>query len=131
MKKARIIIVEDNLLISIELNSRLTGLGYDIIKVTDTGEGAITECFKLSPDLILMDIRLKGDMDGIEAAKEIRSQCDIPILFVSAYSDDCIIEKSNELGSCGYIVKPFENYELFKIIESTLSHYRDNISGKY
>ena len=94
MEKAKILIVEDEAIIAMEIENQLQGLGYEVTSIVDTGEKAIKKAEEDKPDLMLMDIRIKGEMDGIEAAEEIRNRFGIPVVFSTAYLDEERIERA-------------------------------------
>lgn len=121
MEKKKIIVVEDNILISIDIRTRLIQMDYDVVCVVNSGEDAVSKSLELKPDVIIMDIKLSGSMDGIEAARKIHEVFGIPVIFVSAYADEETIERANLVNPVCYIVKPFENVQLYTAIESALS----------
>jgi len=94
MTRAQILVVEDDSIIAMELEDRLYGLGYVVCATTAYGEEAIEKAAELGPDLVLMDIRLKGAMDGIEAAAEIRERYDIPVVYLTAYADSNTLQRA-------------------------------------
>lgn len=113
-------LVEDNKIISMELKQRLEHMGYEVFDVVNSGEEAVLKVNELSPDLILMDIKLKGKMDGIEAAGQIDSQYHIPIVYVTAYEDEETLKRAKYTHPKGYLVKPLEEEALHSIIESSI-----------
>jgi CheY-like chemotaxis protein len=117
MKMRQILIVEDVVMIADFMKLVLSRHGWQVSGITASGEEAVASALTTSPDLVLMDIRLAGFIDGIEAAERIRSQRRIPIVFVSAYTDFDIIQKAMETGASGYIVKPFTGKDLIFAIE--------------
>ncbi|HTY22009.1 MAG TPA: sigma 54-interacting transcriptional regulator [Desulfomonilaceae bacterium] len=117
MPAPRILIVEDERLVVNALVRNLEGLGYKVVSSVSTGEDAIARVKETLPDLVLMDIRLEGEMDGIEAAGQISSQFDIPIVFVTAYADQKILAKAKITEPYGYLVKPLSKRELHAAIE--------------
>ncbi len=119
-KKIRILVVEDEAIIGMELQTRLIRQGYDVPFVIDTGPKAIKKAGEMEPDLILMDIFLKGDMDGIEAAEEIRQKYAFPIVFLTANTDKQTFERAKRSAPLGYIQKPFQENVLFSTIEIAL-----------
>jgi signal transduction histidine kinase len=119
-RKIRILIVEDEAIIGMELQARLTRQGYDVPFVVDTGPKAIKKAGEIEPDLILMDIFLKGDMDGIEAAEEIHQKYAFPIVFLTANTDKQTFERAKRSAPLGYIQKPFQENVLFSTIEIAL-----------
>ncbi len=120
MAKAKILIVEDDAIIAMDIESRLKNLGYSVSGSANYGEKAIEKVEELKPDLVLMDIVLKGDMDGIEAAEIIRSRFDIPVVFLTAYADEERLEKAKLTVPFGYILKPFQDRDLQITIEMAL-----------
>lgn len=123
-RKSRILVVEDEMLISMEIQETLARLGFEVAGQAITGEAAIDEAVKKSPDLILMDIRLQGEMDGIEAAASIKEQLGIPIIFLTAHSDKNTLERAISINPSGYLIKPFNERELFSNIEMALHKAR-------
>ena len=124
MTKARILVVEDEGIVAIELQDILEGLGYDVPAAVATGEEAIRETGKARPDLVLMDITLTGDIDGIEAAEQIRARFDIPVVYLTAYADDKTLRRAARTEPAGYLLKPFDEGELRTTIEITLYKHR-------
>ncbi len=124
MARERILIVEDEKIIALDLKRRLLDFGFEIIGIIPTGENAISVAEKEAPDLILMDIMLKGQTDGIEAAKQIRQSLDIPVVFLTSYSDQDTLERAKEAEPFGYILKPFKERELLTTIEIVLYKHR-------
>jgi formate hydrogenlyase transcriptional activator len=112
MEKARILIVEDESIIAMEIESQLQNLGFEVTSIVDTGEKAIKKAESDKPDLILMDIRIKGKMDGIETAQEIWSKNSIPVIFCTAFLDDNKIERAKKILPFGYLVKPIQEKDL-------------------
>lgn len=115
-----ILVVEDEGIVAKDLQNRLRALGYFVLSVAVSGEEAIGKTEKLHPDLVLMDIKLKGKIDGIEAAKQIRVQFNIPVIYVTAYADEETLKRAKGTGVYGYILKPFEDRELRANIEAAL-----------
>ncbi|MBF0464783.1 MAG: PAS domain S-box protein [Nitrospirae bacterium] len=120
MASGRIFVVDDEVIISQDITVTLKKLGYDVVGSASTGQDAIDKVLELKPDLILMDIQLIGDIDGIEAAREIHNYYDIPVIFVSSYSDDQLLKRAKVTGPFGYILKPFDDRSLYASIEMTL-----------
>ena len=108
----RILIVEDERIVAGDIRSRLRRLGYAVVDMVSTGEEAIQRADVLHPDLVLMDIRLEGSMDGIQAADAIRSRLDIPVIYLSAFADKQTVERAKVTEPFGYLIKPFEDSEL-------------------
>ncbi len=123
MVNRRILIVNDEILIARELESKLAGFGYEVSGITSSGREAIALTEQIRPSLVLMGIVLKGDLDGIEAAAEIRQRWAIPIIFVTEYMDDATLQRATLTAPTGYLVKPFPAWELRANIELAL--YKD------
>ena len=116
----RILIVEDELIVSADIASRLKRMGYLVTGQADTAERAIELCSESKPDLVLMDIRLKGDVDGVAAADTIRTQYQIPVVFLTAHADEPTLQRAKITEPYGYVLKPFEERELRIVIEMSL-----------
>jgi AmiR/NasT family two-component response regulator len=112
MANERLMIVEDESIVAMGIKHKLEDLGYIIVGIEATGEGAVETALKTEPDLILMDIVLKGNMDGIEAAQIIHSYLDIPIIYITAYSDEEVLKRARITEPYGYILKPFKKSEV-------------------
>jgi two-component system cell cycle sensor histidine kinase/response regulator CckA len=117
MGMAQILIVEDDSIIAMELQERLQGLGYNVCGVSASGQDAIHQANRLRPDLVLMDIRLRGAMDGVEAAAKIRAQQDIPVIYLTAYADQSTLQRAKVTQPYGYVLKPFGERELNTAVE--------------
>lgn len=124
MEKKKIFVVEDESIVSLEIQSRIKHLGYIVSGTAASGDEAIRKVMDLKPDLILMDIRIKGEIDGIETAAEIKKIYDVPIIFLTAYADPVTIQRAKITDPFGYIIKPFEERELHISIEIAL--YKDH-----
>jgi excisionase family DNA binding protein len=117
---ARILVVEDEIVVAMDIQKSLTSLGYSSPDVVFTGSDAVQTAVETHPDLVLMDIRLKGDMDGIEAAEQIRRRLDIPVVYLTAYADKQTLERAKRTQPYGYILKPFREKDLESSIEVAL-----------
>jgi PAS domain S-box-containing protein len=124
MPKPRILIVEDESLVGLSLQRKLEVLGYEVSAVVGSGEEAIQQARLLQPDLALMDIMLGGELDGVEAARQIRTQLDMPIIYLTAYSDDNTIERAKFTSPFGYLLKPLQERELQIAIEMALHRHQ-------
>ena len=120
MPNPAILIVEDEAIVAEDLAQKLRRLGYEIRGTTARGEAAVGLARDLRPDLVLMDIRLQGAMDGVEAAACIRSECALPVIFLTAHSDQATLQRAKLTEPFGYILKPFEELELQTHIEMAL-----------
>ncbi len=119
----RVLIVEDEILIAEELTERLSNLGFAVIAAVDTAEEGIAIAIRENPDLVLMDIRLQGRKDGVQAAKEIRQQMDVPIVYVTAYSDPLTVQRTIGTEYDGFILKPFHRHELQSTIDVAMRRH--------
>ena len=121
--KANVLVVEDENIVAVDIMDRLRGLGYEISAHVTSGEAAIEKAGELRPDLVLMDIMLKGQMDGVEAAEVIGRRFGLPVIYLTAYMDSTTLERAKITVPYGYILKPFEERELHTTIEMALFHH--------
>jgi len=121
---ARVLVVEDESIEAMGIERKLKRLGYIVPAVVASGEEAVKKAEETQPDLVLMDIRLKGDVDGIEAAKQIRSRFNIPVVYLTAYADEETLQRAKITEPNGYILKPFEERELRSNIEMALYKHK-------
>jgi len=124
MAKARIMIVEDEMIVAGDIKKTLQDKEYVVSTVVSSGEEAIKKAEQDNPDLVLMDIVLKGEMDGIETAKQIRSRFNIPVLYLTAYANKKMLERAKITEPFGYIIKPFHEKELHSNIEMALYKHK-------
>ncbi|MHC5034564.1 MAG: response regulator, partial [Planctomycetota bacterium] len=124
MANARIQVVEDESIVALDIKDNLEILGYNVVAVESSGEPAIQKAIETRPDLVLMDIRLKGEMDGIEAAQQIRAHLGTPVIYLTAYADEATLQRAKITEPYGYILKPFEERELHTTIEMALYKHR-------
>jgi PAS domain S-box-containing protein len=120
MKKARILIVEDSLIVAYHLRKTLEVEGYSVLGIESTGEAALMAIPRHAPDIVMMDIMLAGKMDGVETAMQVRSRYHIPVVFLTALSDKDTIQRAKITEPFGYVTKPFEDREIFTVIEMAL-----------
>lgn len=125
MVQTRILVVEDEVIVADDIRRSLQNLGYDVTSIASSGEIAIKKVEENTPDLVLMDIMLQGKMDGIEAASQIKSRFDIPVVYLTAYSDEKIMERAKITEPFGYLIKPFRDREVQINIEIAL--YKNKI----
>lgn len=128
MENARIMVVEDEAIIAKDIQNLLNGLGYSVPAVVSSGEEAIKKAEETHPDLVLMDIVLKGHMDGIQAAEQIGLRFDTPVVFLTAYADETTLQRAKTTEPFGYILKPFQERELHTTIEIAL--YKSQMDKK-
>ena len=120
MSKTNILIVEDESIVAKDIQHSLKKLGYNVVDIVSTAENAISVAVEKLPDLVLMDIMLKGLMSGIEAAQTIREQLNIPVIFLTAYADESTFTKAKLTEPYGYIIKPFKEIDLHTSIEMAI-----------
>ena len=127
-RQKRILVVEDEGIISLDIQNMLKRLGYDVPTTASSGEEAIKKTEQIKPDLVLMDIVLKGETDGVEAAEQIRKRFDIPVIYLTAHADNEILERAKITEPFGYILKPIEEKELYTNIE--IAFYKHKIESR-
>ena len=130
MEKAKILIVEDEAIIAVEIEKQVQSLGHEVTSIADTGEKAIKKAEEDKPDLILMDIRIKGEMDGIDAAEIIRNRFGIPIIFSTAYLDQERIDRAKITMPFGYLLKPIQEKDMKVTLKMALNVARSDDERK-
>lgn len=120
MDKVRILIVEDEHIVAWDLERRLTRLGYTVLGMVSSGEEAIAKALELKPDIILMDIRLSGEMDGVEAAEHIRARMKTAIIYMTAYGDERTLQRTQASNHLTVMRKPFQNDALQRALDEAL-----------
>ena len=120
MDRVRILIAEDEILVARDTENMLLNFGYEVLGIAGTGEEAVAAAGELSPDLILMDIRLRGKVDGVEAARQVRELYNLPVIFVTAHADEATLQRAKLAGPIGYLLKPFEEKELRMTVETAV-----------
>lgn len=118
---ARLLVVEDERIVALNLQQRLRTLGYEVAAVASSGAEAIEHAQRLAPDLVLMDIRIEGDLDGIETATRINSQRRVPVVYLTAHSEESTIERARQTAPYGYLLKPFSEREMHATIQMALA----------
>lgn len=121
MEPKRIIIVEDEGIVAMDISKCLTHMGYEVAFTADSGEKVLEKIDSCPADLILMDVELKGSLNGLDTAKAVKEKYDIPVVFLTAFEDDATLKKIGELSTDGYLVKPFEDDNLKSTIDKVLS----------
>ncbi len=119
----RVMIAEDEVFTALELQFHLEQLGYEVVDLVSSGEQAVKRAIALKPDLLMMDVRLEGEVDGIDAFRAIRKEHDVPVIFLTAFGDEETISRAKESGAFGYILKPFKERELRAMIEVSLNRH--------
>jgi CheY-like chemotaxis protein len=128
VENARILIVEDEKLVALSIEKCLKDRGYEVLPMTSSGEEAVQRVSQLSPDLVLMDIRLRGKIDGVEAARQIEAHFKTPIIFLTAYSEESTLERAKLTQPFGYLTKPFEERTLQATVEMAL--FKSSMEGQ-
>jgi CheY-like chemotaxis protein len=126
MSDERILVVEDEQQVAQYIERTLISFGFIVVSSTDCGDRAVHDASSLRPDLVLMDIHLKGIMDGIEAARQIRSRLDVPVVFLTSLRDECTFLRAKSVAPFGYILKPFSSCDLRNAIEIALFQHHCN-----
>ncbi|MDX2172486.1 MAG: LytTR family transcriptional regulator DNA-binding domain-containing protein [Bacteroidota bacterium] len=126
MEKLNIYIVEDESIVAKDIQNSLVKLGYNVMGISNNGKEAIERITELMPDLILMDIMIKGDLTGIDVSEQIKAALNIPVVFLTAYADEGTLAKAKITEPYGYILKPFKEIDLHSTIEmSVYKHKKD------
>lgn len=120
MAKTNVLVVEDESIVSKDIQHSLKKLGYNVAGAAATGEKAIELALDLKPEVVLMDIMLKGDLTGIEAASKIREELNIPVVYLTAYADEATLSKAKVSEPYGYIIKPFKEIDIHTSIEMAI-----------
>ena len=119
----RIYIVEDSRIVAMELRRTLVALGYEIAGMAGSGEEAVAGCAEAVPDLVLMDVKLPGGLDGIMAAREIRARINVPVVYATAYSDRAFVEEVQKSFPFGYVIKPYRERDLLVALETAFTRF--------
>lgn len=127
MGKIKVVIVEDESIVAKDIQTILKNLGYNVVGVYAAGEKALADLENVQPDIVLMDIMLKGEITGIQAAEIIRERYDVPVVFLTAYADESTIEKAKTAIPYGYIIKPFKEKELETTIEMAINKHKSDM----
>jgi DNA-binding LytR/AlgR family response regulator len=126
MEKLNIFIVEDESIVAKDIQNSLTKLGYNVVGIANNGTDAIERITELVPDLVLMDIMIKGDLTGIDVSEKIKEKISVPIIFLTAYADEGTLAKAKITEPYGYILKPFKEIDLHSTIEMAVyKHEKD------
>ena len=127
MEKLNIFIVEDESIVAKDIQNSLTKLGYTVVGIANNGTDAIERIVELSPDLVLMDIMIKGDLTGIDVSEKIKEKINVPVIFLTAYADEGTLAKAKITEPYGYILKPFKEIDLHSTIEMAVyKHQKDS-----
>ena len=130
MSKAKVLIVEDEIITATALRNALQEMGFSICSLTTSGEKAIKTAEQEKPDIVLMDVKLPGEMDGIETAREIHSRFGIPIIYMTGYSKETVLKLAGIQEPYEYLSKPVENLDMKKAIDSALHKHKVDLGEK-
>ena len=120
MINSKILIVEDEIIIALDLKIRLEQLGHEILSIAFNGKDAVKLTGETIPDLVLMDIQLNGEMDGIEVAEQIHNLYNIPFIYLTGSYDNSLMERAKQTNPIGFITKPFDETEIQNLIQKTI-----------
>lgn len=127
MSKGRILIVEDETIVALDVRARLVRLGYEVVGHAVTGSKAVELAHAAKPDLVLMDVMLEGGMDGIETATLLRESYNLPVVYITAYTDQKTLDRAKHTNPLGYLTKPFEDHELALTVEMALFKHKAEV----
>ncbi|MEO8406482.1 MAG: response regulator, partial [Chitinophagaceae bacterium] len=125
----KILVVEDEMIIAAKISMQLNGLGYEVTGILPRGEEALLHVEENRPDIVLLDINLKGNLDGIETALQLQKQTDIPVIFLTANADDATFNRAKAAKPYAFISKPYKQLDLQRAIELTISRMAENETG--
>ncbi len=125
----KILVVEDEMIIAAKISMQLTSLGYEVTGILPRGEQAIQQVKENKPDILLLDINLKGELDGIETARQVQLFADIPIIYLTANSDEATFNRAKPTRPSAFISKPFKQLDLQRAIELTISRMAEHSTG--
>ncbi|MGY6562007.1 MAG: LytR/AlgR family response regulator transcription factor [Luteibaculaceae bacterium] len=120
----RVVVIEDEAIVRKDITLCLARLGYQVVGTGDTADKAVELAMELKPDIFLMDIKIKGDKTGIDAALAIKKQINLPIIYLTAYADDATLEKAKQTEPYGYILKPFKEVDIKTAIEMAMHKHK-------
>jgi CheY-like chemotaxis protein len=118
-----IMVVEDEVIVAMDIKTRLERVGYRVQAVVSSGDKVLAKAEEVRPDLIVMDILLEGAMDGVSAAEAVRERLAIPVVFLTAHADSMTVRRAKQTFPYGYILKPFEERQLLVTVEMALAHH--------
>ncbi|HEX3036694.1 MAG TPA: response regulator [Thermodesulfobacteriota bacterium] len=124
IKRSKILIVEDEKIVAMDLRDRLEKLGYAVSSIASSIEEALRKIKETRPDMVLLDIRLDHNTDGVKIAEQIRLRFKVPFIYMTAYADESTLEAAKKTAPYGYILKPFEDKEIHTTIQIVLYKYK-------
>ena len=120
LEKKRILLVEDEAITALDVSNMLKNIGYDVAATIASGKEAVDKALEIKPDLILMDIILSDDIDGIDATREIKSQISVPVVYLTGNADSRTYKRAGETNHLGYLIKPVSRDNLKSVISTAL-----------
>jgi DNA-binding LytR/AlgR family response regulator len=129
-KPVKVLIVEDEMIIAAKISMHLTNLGYEVSGIIPRGEEAIVHCRENPPDILLLDIKLKGELSGIETAKAIQKEMDIPIVYLTANADDATFDEAKQTRPFAFLSKPYKKLDLQRTLDLVVNRLNDQIASK-
>jgi two-component system, cell cycle sensor histidine kinase and response regulator CckA len=130
MSNAQILVVDDEPIVAKNIQMELSSMGYTVPAIAASGEEALEKAGEMHPDLVLMDISLKGSMDGVETSKRMQERFDIPVVYLTAYADERTLQRAKKTGAFGYLLKPYEEKELQTTIEIALHKHKQEVARR-
>lgn len=130
MTGSKVLIVEDEVIVAMSIERSLSSFGYDVVGLSTTPEDSIRMAEELRPDIVLMDINLEGEIDGIDAAKKISEISDIPVVYLTSYTNEETLRRAISTNPYGYLTKPVRVKEIYNTIEIVLNKHRVNLTEK-
>lgn len=130
MSNTQIVVVEDEAIVAKNIELELISMGYAVAATAASGEEALQKVAQVHPDLVLMDIALKGSLDGVQTAEQIQERFDVPIIYLSAYADEQTLQRAKKTGPFGYLLKPYEEKELQTTIEIALHKHKTEVARR-
>jgi CheY-like chemotaxis protein len=121
---SKILIVEDEAVVALAMEKQLTRLGFEVIGTCDNGLDALQKAAEESPQLVLMDIKINGDLDGVDTVKQLRAVFDIPVIYLTSYSDEATLERAKVTEPFGYLLKPFDDLTLKTTFDLALHKHK-------
>ncbi len=130
MSNAQILVVEDEAIVARNIQMELRSMGYAVPAIAASGEEALQRAAEMHPDLVLMDISLKGAMDGVETTERMQERFDVPVVYLTACADECTLQRAKKTGPFGYLLKPYEERELQTTIEIALHKHKTEVTQR-
>src|SRR4051812_27779691 len=130
MITAKVMVVEDERVVALHLKLQLTRMGYTVVSMATSGQQVLKQIQEVRPDIVLMDIHIEGPMDGIETARLIPADLQVPVIYLTAFSEEATLERARDTKPYGYLIKPFSERELHAAIQMVLERRRADAAVK-